>query len=507
MDKIIVLDCGSQYTQLIARSIRSLNVACFIYPYNEIPKDESDIKGFIISGSPYSTSDIDAPKIDFDIIDKKPILGICYGAQSISTYNGGSVSFSNKREYGRANLISIQKKSPLLENLKEKSQVWMSHADTIIKVPDGAEVLAGTMDVEIVAFKLKNKQIFGVQFHPEVNHSLQGKQLLKNFIFNICRASKDWTPSSFIKNTISKLEKKINDDGVLLAISGGVDSTVAATLLKKAIGNNLHSFFINNGLLRKNEFKKVLKIYKDNNLNVTGIDAKKKFYSILKGVSDPTQKRLIIGRGFVEVFQKEAKKVKNIKWLGQGTIYPDVIESQAVVGPSKKIKSHHNVGGLPQKMNLKLVEPLKYLFKDEIRKIGKELGLKKEFLHRHPFPGPGLAVRIIGDITEGKVKILQEVDEIFINELIKDNLYDKVWQAAAILLPIKSVGVMGDSGTYENVVAIRCVNSVDGMTADWSRLPNEFLGRLSNKIINNVKGVNRVVYDITTKPPATIEWE
>jgi|YNPMSStandDraft_1061717.scaffolds.fasta_scaffold00207_10 GMP synthase (glutamine-hydrolysing) len=507
-EKIIIFDCGSQYTQLIARKIRELNVYCEIVPYNYNLELESNIKGIIFSGSPFSVRDHNNPKLPIDkFYGKIPILGICYGAQYIAQYFKGEVSQSLHREYGRANLVSIIKTDPLFTEIDENTQVWMSHADSIIKIPENFVITAKTKDIPVAAFSNVEKNIYAIQFHPEVYHTTQGKQILKNFIVGICRCKQNWTPDAYIENTIKKIKDTVNKEKVLLAISGGVDSSVAALLLNIAIGKNLFCIFVNNGLLRKNEYEQVLNTYKHLDLNVIGIDASKEFLNNLNGIKDPEKKRKIIGKTFIDVFEREAKKLNDIKWLAQGTIYPDVIESVSVNGPSATIKSHHNVGGLPEKLNLKIIEPLKFLFKDEVRKVGKALNLPDIILNRHPFPGPGLSIRIIGEVTEEKVKMLQEADNIYINKLKEYNLYDKIWQAAAILLPIRTVGVMGDERTYEQVVAIRAVHSTDGMTADWVHLPYEFLADVSNTIINQVKGINRVVYDISSKPPATIEWE
>jgi GMP synthase (glutamine-hydrolysing) len=461
-----------------------------------------------LSGSPFSVRDKNAPQVDLNKIKGKvPILGICYGAQYIADNYGGQVQASETREYGRANLSYIQKDFNLLQDIQLNTQVWMSHGDTITKLPDNYSIGASTKDVEIGAFRNNEEQTYGIQFHPEVYHTSEGKKILKNFVVDICKAEQSWTPEVFAEITINELKEKLGNDKVILGLSGGVDSSVTAELLHQAIGKNLTCIFVDNGLLRKNEFEKVLASYKDMGLNVIGVDAKERFYKDLKGVTDPEKKRKIIGRNFIEVFEEEAEKIKDIKWLAQGTIYPDVIESVSVNGPSVTIKSHHNVGGLPEEMNLKVVEPLKLLFKDEVRKVGDSLNVKPELIHRHPFPGPGLGIRILGDITPEKVRLLQEADNIFINGLVEHNLYNKVWQAATVLLPIQSVGVMGDERTYENVVALRAVTSTDGMTADWAHLPNDFLAEISSKIINRVKGINRVVYDISSKPPSTIEWE
>ena len=507
-ERIIILDFGSQYTQLIARRVRELNVYCDIYPFNKIPEPDESVKGIILSGSPFSVRDKNAPQVNLDKIKgKAPILGICYGAQYIAHHYGGKVLGSETREYGRANLSYIDPQFELLKEVKQNTQVWMSHGDTIANLPEHYKITASTKDVGVGAYKNETEPTYGIQFHPEVYHTLEGKKILKNFVVDICGCKQDWTPEVFAETTIRQLKEQLGNDKVLLGLSGGVDSSVTATLLHKAIGTNLICIFVDNGLLRKNEFKKVLDSYKDMGLNVKGVDAKEKFYNDLQGVVDPEEKRKIIGRNFIEVFDNEAKKIKNIQWLAQGTIYPDVIESVSVNGPSVTIKSHHNVGGLPDKMNLRVVEPLRLLFKDEVRRVGETLNVKDELVHRHPFPGPGLGIRIISDITPEKVQLLQEADDIFINGLLEHNLYDKVWQAATILLPIQSVGVMGDERTYENVVALRAVTSTDGMTADWAHLPYDFLAEISSKIINRVKGINRVVYDISSKPPSTIEWE
>ena len=507
-EKVLILDFGSQYTQLIARRVRELNIFSEIFPFNNNKYDISDYKALILSGSPYSVRSDNSLKINLDNFRSVlPVLGICYGAQLLAHNSGGEVKPSKTREYGRATLQSIDKKNTLFKGIQDSSQVWMSHADTIFKLPSSCVRIASTKDVENAAFQFIGENTFGIQFHPEVYHSSDGKKLLKNFLVNISDINPNWTASSFVDKTIYDLKNIIGNESVVLGLSGGVDSSVAAVLLNKAIKNNLYCVFIDNGLLRKNEFDSVLKQYEGMGLNVKGIDAKDKFYSALKNIDDPEKKRKVIGKVFVDVFDQESKKIKNVKWLGQGTIYPDVIESISVKGPSATIKSHHNVGGLPDYMKLKVIEPLKMLFKDEVRRVGKELKISDKILKRHPFPGPGLAIRILGNINEEKVKILQDADDIFISELISNNLYDKTWQAGVILLPIKSVGVMGDERTYENCVVLRAVTSTDGMTADWVDLPYEFLQDVSNKIINNVKGINRVVYDISSKPPATIEWE
>ncbi|RRQ47607.1 glutamine-hydrolyzing GMP synthase [Maribacter algicola] len=508
-NNVLILDFGSQYTQLIARRVRELNIFCEIKPFNKPPDDLSEYKAVILSGSPHSVRAEDAPHPDLsNIKGKKPLLGVCYGAQYLAHFNGGNVEKSNTREYGRANLAKIQKEDPFLNKIGVGSQVWMSHADTIKSLPENSTLLASTHDVENAAFKFIGEDTYGIQFHPEVYHSTDGKQILENFLVNIAKVEQTWTPAAFVETTVAELKAKIGDEKVILGLSGGVDSSVAAVLLNKAIGDNLHCIFVNNGLLRKNEFEDVLHQYKDMGLNVKGVDASARFLDALEGESDPEKKRKIIGRVFIEVFDDEAHKVENAKWLAQGTIYPDVIESvSATGGPSATIKSHHNVGGLPDFMKLKVVEPLKMLFKDEVRRVGKSMGLEPNLLGRHPFPGPGLAIRILGDITREKVAILQEVDHIFIQGLKEWGLYDQVWQAGAMLLPVNSVGVMGDERTYEKCVALRAVESTDGMTADWVNLPYAFLQKTSNDIINKVPGVNRVVYDISSKPPATIEWE
>jgi GMP synthase (glutamine-hydrolysing) len=504
---VLIIDFGSQYTQLIARRVRELNVYCEIHPFNKLPELSGDVKGVILSGSPFSVRDRNAPGFDLKKIRSKvPVLGVCYGAQLLAQQSGGEVVASKIREYGRANLNSIVK-NELLKGIPVDSTVWMSHADTIAAVPPGFDVVASTRDVKVAAYKIRDEPTYGIQFHPEVTHSVDGKKLLHNFLVDICKCDCDWTPLSFIEESIRQLKSKLKDDKVVLGLSGGVDSSVAAMLLHKAIGKNLHCIFVDNGLLRKDEFASVLDSYKHMGLNVTGVDARQKFYSALQEISDPEKKRKSIGKTFIDVFDAEAHRIKDVKWLAQGTIYPDVIESVSVNGPSSMIKSHHNVGGLPEKMHLKVVEPLNTLFKDEVRKVGRELLIDPSILNRHPFPGPGLAIRIIGDVTPEKVLKLQEADYIFINALKEHHLYDEVWQAATILLPIQTVGVMGDERTYENVIVLRAVTSMDGMTADWCKLPHEFLAKVSSEIINKVKGVNRVVYDISSKPPATIEWE
>ena len=507
-EKILILDFGSQYTQLIARRIREINVYCEIHPYNKIPQIDSSIKGVILSGSPSSVNDPACPTPDLSQIQGKlPLLGVCYGAQFLAKKSGGTVEPSGTREYGRANLATIDSHCELMHGIENNSQVWMSHGDTITKLPESFNLIASTAEVKVAAYQIKNEKTYGIQFHPEVYHSTQGKLLVTNFVANICGCKMEWTPDSFIESTVNQLKKQIGNDKVVLGLSGGVDSTVAGVLLNKAIGENLYCLFVDNGLLRKNEFEGVLDSYKHMGLNVIGVRAGEDFLSALAGVSDPETKRKIIGGKFIDIFDREAVKLTGIKWLAQGTIYPDVIESVSVNGPSATIKSHHNVGGLPEKMNLKIVEPLRLLFKDEVRRVGAALGIDSELLGRHPFPGPGLSIRILGDITPEKVTILQEVDHVFIKGLRDNNLYDEVWQAGAILLPVQTVGVMGDERTYERVVALRAVQSTDGMTADWVHLPYDFLAKISNEIISKVPGVNRVVYDISSKPPATIEWE
>lgn len=505
---ILILDFGSQYTQLIARKIRELNVYCEIHPYNKPIEINDKIKGVILSGSPFSVRDNNAPTPDLSKIKgKKSLLGVCYGAQHLAHNFGGEVAPSKHREYGRANLKYIDQNNVLFKDIKPDTQVWMSHADTIVKLPDNCKIIASTKDIDTGAFKIENENTYGLQFHPEVYHTTEGQQILKNFVINVCGCEQNNTPDAFAETSIYKLSKQLGNDKVILGLSGGVDSTVAAVLLHKAIGKNLTCIFVDNGLLRKNEFESVLKSYEGMGLNVIGVDAKAKFFKALSGISEPEKKRKAIGKTFIEVFDEEAHKIKNVKWLAQGTIYPDIIESVSVKGPSATIKSHHNVGGLPDYMKLKIVEPLRMLFKDEVRRVGKILEINKDLLARHPFPGPGLGIRILGEVTEKKVKLLQAADDIFVSELKNHKLYNEVWQAFAVLLPIQSVGVMGDERTYEKTVVLRSVSSVDGMTADWSHLPHEFLSEVSNKITNSVKGINRVVYDISSKPPATIEWE
>ncbi|MEP6724193.1 MAG: glutamine-hydrolyzing GMP synthase [Bacteroidota bacterium] len=508
-EKILILDFGSQYTQLIARAVREANVYCEITPYHKPVQFDPSLKGIILSGSPFSVNDENAPEVDIRALnDKLPVLGVCYGAQLTAKQFGGEVAKSNKREYGRATM-QIDVSDLLLDDVKKTSQVWMSHADSVLKLPDGFDVLATTESIPFAAFK-KTKAplpLYCVQFHPEVYHTTEGKKIIKNFLVNVCGCRQDWTAAHFITDTVAALKKQIGDRKVVMALSGGVDSTVAATLIHKAIGDRLYGIFVDNGVLRKNEFETVLKTYAQLGLNVKGIDAKQRFYDGLAGKTDPEVKRKVIGSLFIDIFQEEAKKVEGVGLLGQGTIYPDVIESVSVHGPSVTIKSHHNVGGLPAHLHLELVEPLRSLFKDEVRRVGRELGVPAEMIDRHPFPGPGLAIRILGDITPEKVALLQEADFRYVQGLKDNNLYATVWQAGAILLPVKSVGVMGDERTYEFTVALRAVTSVDGMTADWAHLPYDFLAFISNDIINNVRGINRVVYDISSKPPATIEWE
>lgn len=505
-EKIIILDFGSQTTQLIGRRVRELDTYCEIVPYNKFPYGDESVKGVILSGSPFSVYDAKAFKVELDgIRGKYPVLGICYGAQFIAYTNGGKVEPAGSREYGRAHLTSFCKDNALFNSVKENTQVWMSHGDTITEIPAGFEVVASTDKVAIAAYQIKDEQVWGVQFHPEVFHTEEGTQMLKNFVVDICGCKQDWSPASFIESTVADLKQQLGNDKVVLGLSGGVDSSVAAVLLNKAIGKNLTCIFVDHGLLRKNEFRNVLNDYECLGLNVVGVDASARFFKELEGVSDPERKRKIIGKGFIDVFDEEAHKIKDVKWLAQGTIYPDIIESLSITGTV--IKSHHNVGGLPEKMNLKLCEPLRLLFKDEVRRVGTELGMPAHLIGRHPFPGPGLAVRILGDITPEKVRILQEADDIFISSLRDWGLYDKVWQAGVILLPVQSVGVMGDERTYERAVALRAVTSTDAMTADWAHLPYDFMAKVSNDIINKVKGVNRVTYDISSKPPATIEWE
>ncbi len=517
-ETILILDFGSQYTQLIARRVRELQVYCEIHPYNHAAQaieSIGNLKGIILSGSPFSVHDTHAPKVDLNRLSgTAPLLGICYGAQLMAHLWGGRVGKSASREYGRAHLKIMERHSSLMKGMSARSEVWMSHGDSILQLPrypsgdkKNARIIASTGDVKAAAFGFEKEKVYGIQFHPEVYHSAEGFKLLGNFVVGVCGCKPGWTSSAFIQSTVKELKKKIGNEKAVLGLSGGVDSSVAAVLLNKAIGRNLHCIFVDNGLLRKNEFQNVLDSYKNMGLNVRGVDAKKEFYKALKGISDPEKKRKSIGRVFIEVFDKEARRIKNVKWLAQGTIYPDVIESVSVKGPSTTIKSHHNVGGLPKKMRLKVVEPLRSLFKDEVRKVGAALKIDPAILGRHPFPGPGLAIRILGDITPEKVRLLQDADSIFTDNLKKAGLYDKVWQAGAILLPIRTVGVMGDERTYENAVALRAVTSTDGMTADWCQLPYQALGRISNEIINKVRGINRVVYDISSKPPATIEWE
>ena len=520
-EKILILDFGSQYTQLIARAVREANVYCEITPFHKPIEFDPSLKGIILSGSPFSVNDANAPLVDIPALYRKlPVLGVCYGAQLTAKQFGGRVANSSKREYGRA-LLHRQKEDVLLKDVLELSQVWMSHADTILDLPEDFEVLANTENIPYAAFRKvgsgaaapSNGQsgaefpLYCLQFHPEVYHSIEGKKIIKNFLVGVCGCSQDWTPAHFVSDTVARLGQQIGGRKVIMALSGGVDSTVAATLIHRAIGDRLLGIFVDNGVLRKGEFEQVLESYKAIGLNVKGIDAKKTFYKELAGKTDPEEKRKTIGRLFIDVFQEEAQKAEDVELLGQGTIYPDVIESVSVHGPSVTIKSHHNVGGLPEKMHMGLVEPLRFLFKDEVRRVGAELGIPDELLQRHPFPGPGLAIRILGEVTEEKVRLLQDADHVYTKGLKDHHLYNTIWQAGAILLPVKSVGVMGDERTYEFTVALRAVTSVDGMTADWAHLPYSFLADISNEIINNVKGINRVVYDISSKPPATIEWE
>jgi len=526
VNKILILDFGSQVTQLIGRRLRELNVYCEIYPYDKVPALDDSVRGVILSGSPCSVRDANAPQVDLGLFRGKfPLLGICYGAQYIAHRCGGKVEGSLAREYGRAMLDVVRADSPLLEGLSAHSQVWMSHGDTISRLPEGAEVIASTQDVANAAYQIPGERTYAVQFHPEVFHTTEGSKILANFALGICGCAGDWTPASFIETTVASLREQLGDDKVILGLSGGVDSTVAGVLLNKAIGHNLTCIFVNNGLLRKNEFEDVLESYRDMGLNVIGADASREFLAELAGVEEPERKRKVIGRLFVETFDRYAKGIENARWLAQGTIYPDVIESAGIPGIASKIKSHHNVGGLPEEMNLKIVEPLRMLFKDEVRRVGRALGIKEELVGRHPFPGPSLAIRIIGEVNEERLRVLREADDIFIRGLrnydctgmgfpcasdprvMATNLYDAIWQAGVILLPVKSVGVMGDERTYENPVALRAVVSTDAMTADWFHFPYDFLADVSNEIINKVRGVNRVVYDISSKPPATIEWE
>ena len=508
-EKILILDFGSQYTQLIARRVRELNIFSEIHPYNRLPDMDESWKAVILSGSPFSVHEENAPIFDLSLIKGKlPLLAICYGAQHLAHKSGGVVVPSKVREYGRANLSFVDSKNKLLNGVSLNSQVWMSHGDTIAKVANNYKIIASTHDVQVAAFKIQNESTYGLQFHPEVYHTKDGETILRNFLVDICGFSQDWTPNAFVEETIISLRSKLGNDKVVLGLSGGVDSTVAAMLLNRAIGDKLYCIFVDNGLLRKDEFDSVLSQYQGMGLNVKGVDAKNRFYKVLHKISDPEKKRKAIGAMFIDVFDEQANAIKDVKWLAQGTIYPDVIESiSATGGPSATIKSHHNVGGLPDYMKLQIVEPLSTLFKDEVRRIGESIGLDSDILGRHPFPGPGLGIRILGNVTEEKVRILQEADYIFINGLRESGLYDKVWQAGVMFLPVLSVGVMGDERTYENAVVLRAVESTDGMTADWVHLPHEFLAKISNEIINKVKGVNRVVYDISSKPPATIEWE
>ncbi len=507
-DKVLILDFGSQYTQLIARKIRELHVYCEIYPFNKFPMPDTSVKGVVLSGSPFSVRDSGAPVPDLDMLrGKVPILGICYGAQFMAFNDGGEVAPATTREYGRARLDTLDVSSDLFSGVSEGSQVWMSHGDSILKLPGNYSIIGSTADVPVAAYQVEGEKIYGIQFHPEVYHTTEGKLILKNFVDDICGCRADWTPASFVEEAVEMLRLELGHDRVILGLSGGVDSSVTAMLLHRAVGKNLTCIFVDNGLLRKDEFSKVLASYEHMGLNVKGVDAKKMFLDALAGIEDPEQKRKAIGRCFIEVFDEQANILRDVKWLAQGTIYPDIIESVSVNGPSATIKSHHNVGGLPEVMNLKVTEPLKLLFKDEVRRVGSALGIDKSLLGRHPFPGPGLGIRVVGEVTAARIAILQEVDDIYVRGLVESGLYGEVWQAAAILLPVRSVGVMGDERTYDNVVALRAVTSTDGMTADWVHLPYEFLSRISNEIINRVHGVNRVVYDISSKPPATIEWE
>lgn len=507
-EKILIVDFGSQYTQLIARRIREMQVYCEIHPFNNLPAVDDSVRGVVLSGSPSSVRDAEAPRIALDAIKGRlPLLGVCYGAQYLAHFYGGRVEASPSREYGRAQMEVRQAGDELMRGLSPRSQVWMSHGDTITSIPDNYRIIASTDDVPVAAYRIEGEQTWGIQFHPEVYHSAEGTKILENFVVGICGCSCSWTSESFVETTVAELREKLGDDRVVLGLSGGVDSSVAAMLLHKAIGERLYCIFVDSGLLRKDEFSEVLESYRGMGLNVRGVDASAKFLGDLAGVTDPERKRKIIGRDFVEVFNEEAQRIENVRWLAQGTIYPDVVESAKVNGTAVVIKSHHNVGGLPEKMHLKVVEPLRLLFKDEVRRVGRSMGMSETLIGRHPFPGPGLAIRILGEVTPEKVDILQRVDKIYIDTLRSEGLYDKIWQAGAILLPVQSVGVMGDERTYESCVALRAVTSTDGMTADWVHIPYEVLARLSNEIINKVRGVNRVVYDISSKPPATIEWE
>ena len=507
-EKALIVDFGSQYTQLIARKVRELNIYCEIIPADALPVQDEQVKGVILSGSPHSVLDKDSPQFSLkQDLPQVPVLGVCYGAQFIAYSDGAQVEASKTREYGRAYLEDMDRQAKFLQGIREDSQVWMSHGDSILSLPDAYKVLAKSESGNIAAFQRGEEQVYGIQFHPEVTHTEEGTKLLENFLVSICGFQQAWTPAHFVEETVDQLKEQIGDQKVVMGLSGGVDSSVAAKLIDQAIGDKLYCIFVDTGLLRKNEFQDVLASYKDSGLNVKGVDAKERFYERLKGVTDPEEKRKIIGNTFIEVFDEEAHKLSDVGYLGQGTIYPDVIESQSTKGPSSTIKSHHNVGGLPEKMKLDVVEPLNTLFKDEVRKVGRELGLPEAIIGRHPFPGPGLAIRILGDVTPEKVAMLQEADALYIDEMVEQGLYDSVWQAGAVLLPVQSVGVMGDERSYEQVIALRAVQSHDGMTADWVHLPYDFLGKVSNKIINQIKGINRVVYDISSKPPATIEWE
>ncbi|MBR5019884.1 MAG: glutamine-hydrolyzing GMP synthase [Bacteroidales bacterium] len=507
VEKILILDFGSQVTQLIGRRLRELNVYCEIHPFNKIPALDDTVKGVILSGSPCSVTAPDAPQVDLrGIKGRLPLLGICYGAQYLAHHYGGAVESAGSREYGRAEL-EVKQRDPLFDGVPPKSQVWMSHGDTITQLPDNSTVLASTTSVTNAAYRIYGEKTYAVQFHPEVYHTEYGSRILANFVKTICGCSGDWTPASFIDTTVDALHRKLGSDPVILGLSGGVDSTVAAVLLHKAIGDRLHCIFVDNGLLRRNEFSEVMESYRGMGLNVTGVDAGERFLTALAGLTEPEAKRKAIGKTFIEVFEAEARKVEGARWLAQGTIYPDVIESAAIGGQAAKIKSHHNVGGLPEKMNLQIVEPLRMLFKDEVRRVGRALGIPASLIGRHPFPGPSLAIRVLGEVTFEKLEILRDADKIYIDALRSDGLYDKIWQAGTILLPVKSVGVMGDERTYEYTVALRAVTSTDGMTADWYPLPYDFMAKVSNDIIRRVRGINRVVYDITSKPPGTIEWE
>lgn len=509
MDQVLILDFGSQYTQLIARRVREMEVYCEILPYHRCPVEQGSWKAVILSGSPSSTHDSEAPVVPWPTwFEGVPVLGICYGAQWLAANRGGSVARSVIREYGRA-VLQVQGSvgSPLLEGLSEASQVWMSHGDTIVQLPTGARCIASTETVANAAFEWTDRPLYGIQFHPEVTHSQEGFQVLKNFVLKIAGLQPTWTADSFVRQAVQQIRDQVGDQEVVMGISGGVDSTVAAVLLHQAIGERLHGVFVDNGLLRLHEYQEVLKAYQDLGLSVRGVDARQEFYRVLAGLTDPEAKRKAIGAAFIACFEKEAGSMPKVAFLGQGTIYPDVIESVSVHGPSATIKSHHNVGGLPERMKLSLVEPLRNLFKDEVRKVGRALNIPDALLDRHPFPGPGLGIRILGEVNAESVALLQEADAVYMDHLRRSGWYSKIWQAGAILLPVRSVGVMGDERSYERVLALRAVHSVDGMTADWVHLPYELLAEISNDIINKVRGINRVVYDISSKPPATIEWE